>query len=339
MAVSSPFRRWKRFFPEFETIHAAIVASDPGRITDAENLRHFKAEVVEFLCDAPDEELAKDYNKILDDLMMEYLITLNMVVPVKPSAAAASSGIAKAVAALKQHECEQISGFAMVTLARWRASGDSDIVEELDKLPDLVPVSRTPIVGQAPSSLHAAADSGKKTQGIDALTPFMTKTPRADTDAIAKTKTSCHASAAASDIGKKMPVRHAPPCHATPAASDIGKKKKKPLRDAPSCSKANPLRTDTVATAKMKTPVVLGNREAEIEKMKGTKRKFREGYQREADAKQQWRIQLIEAPKMPEQRPRKVHPILREHSKSRCGAPPCTRVRTVGADMAAITKT
>jgi hypothetical protein len=130
MAAPSPFRRWKRFFLEFETIHAAIVASDPGGIADADDLRRFKAEVVEFLCDAPDEELAEDYCKILDDLMVEYLLTLNMVVPVKPSAAAAATGVAKAIAALQQHECEQIRGLAMVTLARWRASGESDNVED-----------------------------------------------------------------------------------------------------------------------------------------------------------------------------------------------------------------
>jgi hypothetical protein len=129
MATPSPFRQWKRFFLAFETIDAAIMASDPGGIADAEDLRRFKAEVVKFLCDAPDEELVEDYCKILDDLMVEYLITLNMVVPVKPCAAAASTGVSKAIAALQEHECEQISGLAMVTLARWRASGESDIAD------------------------------------------------------------------------------------------------------------------------------------------------------------------------------------------------------------------
>jgi hypothetical protein len=128
MAAPSPFRRWKRFFPAFETIDAVIVTSDPDGIADADDLRRFKAEIVEFLCDAPDEELAEDYCKVLDDLVMvEYLITLNMVVPVKPSAAAVSTGVVKAVAALQQHECEQIRSIAMLTLARWRASGGSDM--------------------------------------------------------------------------------------------------------------------------------------------------------------------------------------------------------------------
>jgi hypothetical protein len=166
----------------------------PGRDRGHRGLHRFKAEVVEFLCDAPDEELAEDYCKILDDLMVEYLITLNMVVPVKPSAAAASTSVAKAVAALQQHEYEQFSGLAMVTLARWRASSESDMVEELDKLPDLVPASLAPFVGQAPSSRHAAANSGKKRQGTDAPTPFSTKTARAYTANIDEEKTTCHAS-------------------------------------------------------------------------------------------------------------------------------------------------
>jgi hypothetical protein len=167
----------------------------------------------------------------------------------------------------------------------------------------------------------------------------------------------CHASPAVSDIGKKMPVRDAPPCHASAAASYIGKKmsvhdappcrsaaatdigKKMPVRDVPPCSRARTVRAETIAIAKTKTPAVLGCGEAEIEKMKETKRKFPEGYQREADAKRQRRIQLIKAPKMPEQPPSKVHPILMERSRARCGALPCSRARTVRADMAAIAKT
>jgi hypothetical protein len=111
-----------------------------------------------------------------------------------------------------------------------------------------------------------------------------------------------------------------------------------PVSDAPPCSRARTVGAETAAIAKTKTPAVLGSGEAEIEKME-TKRKFAEGYQREANAKRQRRIQLIKAPKMPEQRPSKVHPILRERSQARSGAPICSRVRTVRADTAAIAKT
>jgi hypothetical protein len=119
---------------------------------------------------------------------------------------------------------------------------------------------------------------------------------RTNTAAMDKTKAPCHA---APEIGKKMTVIKAPPC-----------------------SRASTVRADTAAITKTKTAAVLGNGEAEIEKMNETKQKLREGYQQEADAKRQRRIQVIEAPKMTEQGPRKVHPILRERSRARCRAPP-----------------
>jgi hypothetical protein len=101
------------------------------------------------------------------------------------------------------------------------------------------------------------------------------RTVHADTAAVAKMKTPCLAAPAAG-IGKKMPVSNVPPC-----------------------SRARTVRADMDAIAK--TPPVLGNGESEIDE---TKRKLREGYQQEADAKRQHRIQVIEAPKMSEQGPR-----------------------------------
>ncbi|CAN6288992.1 unnamed protein product [Urochloa humidicola] len=56
------------------------------------------------------------------------------------------------------------------------------------------------------------------------------------------------------------------------------------------------------------------------ERMEATKRKLREGYREAEDAKRQRKIQVIAAPKMAEQRLRKMmHPILRERSRARCG--------------------
>ncbi|KAG2539825.1 hypothetical protein PVAP13_9NG497314 [Panicum virgatum] len=51
-----------------------------------------------------------------------------------------------------------------------------------------------------------------------------------------------------------------------------------------------------------------------------TKRKLREGYRVVEDAKQKRKTQEIKPPKMLEQRQRKMHPILRERSKARCGS-------------------
>jgi hypothetical protein len=56
--------------------------------------------------------------------------------------------------------------------------------------------------------------------------------------------------------------------------------------------------------------------------MESAKRKLREGYEEAADAKRQRRIQVIDAPKMPEQRRREMtHPVLTEPTRgSRGGA-------------------
>ncbi|CAN6324856.1 unnamed protein product [Urochloa humidicola] len=59
--------------------------------------------------------------------------------------------------------------------------------------------------------------------------------------------------------------------------------------------------------------------EEEEKRMEATKRKLREGYREAEDAKRQRKIQVIAAPKMVEQRQRKMHPILRERSRARCG--------------------
>jgi thymidylate kinase len=59
------------------------------------------------------------------------------------------------------------------------------------------------------------------------------------------------------------------------------------------------------------------------------KRKLREGYEQAADdAKRQRRIQVIDAPKMPEQRRREtMHPVLMETSRGSRGGASNTAVR------------
>ncbi|OEL24681.1 hypothetical protein BAE44_0014300 [Dichanthelium oligosanthes] len=70
-----------------------------------------------------------------------------------------------------------------------------------------------------------------------------------------------------------------------------------------------------------RTPPSIGPvaRDCPEEKMEATKRKLREGYQEVEDAKRQRKIQVIQAPKLLDQRQRKMHPILRERSQVRCG--------------------
>ncbi|CAN6324780.1 unnamed protein product [Urochloa humidicola] len=73
--------------------------------------------------------------------------------------------------------------------------------------------------------------------------------------------------------------------------------------------------------ASRRPDVKRGDPEKEEERMEATKRKLREGYREAEDAKRQRKIQVIAAPKMAEQRQRKMmHPILRERSRARCGA-------------------
>ncbi|KQK17307.1 hypothetical protein BRADI_1g33600v3 [Brachypodium distachyon] len=54
--------------------------------------------------------------------------------------------------------------------------------------------------------------------------------------------------------------------------------------------------------------------------MDATKRKFHEGYQEAEKAKRQRRIQVVEAPEMLKQRQRKMHPIIKERSRAKCGS-------------------
>ncbi|KQK17235.1 hypothetical protein BRADI_1g33180v3 [Brachypodium distachyon] len=54
--------------------------------------------------------------------------------------------------------------------------------------------------------------------------------------------------------------------------------------------------------------------------MEATKRKFHEGYQEAENAKRQRRIQVVEAPEMLKQRQRKMHPIIMERSRAKCGS-------------------
>ncbi|GJN39195.1 hypothetical protein PR202_gb28297 [Eleusine coracana subsp. coracana] len=144
----SPLRRWKRFFSTFDTIDAAIVASKrKEEVGCAEELRQAKGDVVQLLCDAPEDDPAEEFFQILDDVMVEYLVTLKTV-PVTPTALA-STDLAMAVGfLLEEHESEQIRGLASEIVGMWRASVERDLavargrVEELRKLSDEILVTK-----------------------------------------------------------------------------------------------------------------------------------------------------------------------------------------------------
>ncbi|TVU08630.1 hypothetical protein EJB05_42039, partial [Eragrostis curvula] len=144
MAAPSPFHRWKRFFPAFDAIHGAIEGADPASLAKdelgcARYLQSAKAEVVEILCDFPWNH--EDYCQILDDLMVEYLVTLKTV-PVTADRACA-------VVALEEHESEKIRGLARELIHQWRLSDEA-----------LAPKNRTPVVGDASNRVESAKREG-----------------------------------------------------------------------------------------------------------------------------------------------------------------------------------
>ncbi|KAL6878230.1 hypothetical protein ACP4OV_012400 [Aristida adscensionis] len=300
-ARQSPLRRWKRFLPAFGAIDAAVEVSDSpaARRTHGE-IRRVRAQIVDELRGAPDDGAAEELCKVLDDVMAESLVTLR-VLPVTATALA-STDLAGAVGALAAHESARIRGLARDIVRGWRASVEGDIaraeaaMDALDKLAfgELLPSrSVTSVVAHARSS-HvpvAAGDREKKMQAKGA-SRMATKTTSATS--------SSHVGPAKIDNPVKV---------SAPLAN-----KNAPVAGAGSATKEEML-------PPKKTPAVpvssRGGERAESDKMVAAKRKLHEGYQEAAEAKQRRKIQVIEAPKMVEQRQRKMHPIIRERSQAR----------------------
>jgi hypothetical protein len=155
---------------------------------------------------------------------------------------------------------------------------------------------------------------------------------------------------ASDDREKKKRANDAPPC-GTSIVSSIrvggpASEVSAPLskNGAPVAGRANATNIDKMKLPTKRAPVVdkssklpaaarngRGDR-AVVDKqmMESAKRKLREGYEEAADdAKRQRRIQVIDAPKMPEQRRREMtHPVLTEPTRgSRGGASNNTAVR------------
>ncbi|GJM99535.1 hypothetical protein PR202_ga16643 [Eleusine coracana subsp. coracana] len=312
MAARSPLRRWKRFFSVFDTIDAAIVAAGSSSGGDevgcAEELRQAKGAAVQLLCDSPEDDEAEGHCRILDQVMVEYLVTLESV-PVSPSALA-STGLAAAVGALQDHESDQIRGLARSMVGKWSAAVESDLaeararVEELRKLShETLAIKMSPKLSKKSAPVVANAIS----------TPF--KMPATiGIDKMEATKQKLRAGyqeAEDAKLQRKIIIIEAP---------KIIKQQQQPKRPA---KISTPLLTKksapvvgvgraSMATTTDQTPTMMNK------KMEATKRKLREGYQEAEDAKRQRKIVLIDPPKMVEQRQRKVHPVTRERSQARC---------------------
>ncbi|TVU45100.1 hypothetical protein EJB05_04573, partial [Eragrostis curvula] len=152
MAGYTPLRRWRQFFPAFDAIHGAIEATDPAVLAKdelgcARVLQGFTAEVAQLLRDSAWNDPAERFCVILDDLMVEYLVTLRTV-PVAPSVLA-STGVAKAVGALYEHQSEKIRGLAREIVGGWREAVEKELGRAMEGLligQDLKPV--VPVAGE-----------------------------------------------------------------------------------------------------------------------------------------------------------------------------------------------
>ncbi|XP_025815628.1 uncharacterized protein LOC112892714 [Panicum hallii] len=158
MADRSPLRRWKRFFPAFGAIDAAI---ESALACSRDKYRRVRGDLVEKLCDAGDDggaERAEGLCLLLDQTMVEALQTLRLV-PVTPTMLT-STDVAKAVAGLRGHESGRVRGLARRVFDGWRASIEGDLarvraaLETLSRIPqedETVPVSAPPSAGDARS--------------------------------------------------------------------------------------------------------------------------------------------------------------------------------------------
>ncbi|KAL6627746.1 hypothetical protein ACP70R_031472 [Stipagrostis hirtigluma subsp. patula] len=132
-AGQSPLRRWRRFFPAFDAIDAAIEAGAPGSscASRAEH-RQARGDIVEKLCnaaaddgDGDGEELAEGLCLLLDEAMAEALATLRLV-RVTPAMLTATD-LARAVGGLRRHEAERVRGLARDVFGRWKAAIEGDL--------------------------------------------------------------------------------------------------------------------------------------------------------------------------------------------------------------------
>ncbi|KAL6603206.1 hypothetical protein ACP70R_043567 [Stipagrostis hirtigluma subsp. patula] len=340
MAGETPFRRWKRFLPTFDAIDAAVEASDPAVSRTHEQIRLARGQIVEALRRAPDDGVAEEICLLLDDAMAESLVTLRAA-PVTASALA-STDLAMAVAALGQHESARIRRLARDVVRGWRASVEGDIararaaMEALDKLSDvkLPPESLGSVAAHA-RSCHVPVAAEREVKELSHTTKIAPVVRSSRVDANHDSKTTM----------KQVKIHESHPCPKQTApvfagagtgrvkaadGSDPLQRKTTQVAGNHCVRKMEDMATSTKITEslpKKMPPFVRRAAAGDLvvgpspeEKMEATKRKLHEGYQEAADAKRQRKIQVIEAPKMVEQRQRKMHPILRERSRARCGS-------------------
>jgi hypothetical protein len=317
MADHHPLRRWKRFLAAFGAIDAAIEAAGPGASRD--EFRRARCGVVERLCDASDEDERDELCRDLDRAMVQSLLTLQAV-PVAP-ATLARTELVPAVRALRRHECDRVRALASDIVCGWRAAVEGDLVKvraASDKLAQIVvPAERktTPPVatgdarseyGALRSPRGANAKAGNKE--VAALAVGTGRSERVES-----TKSTSQAVTASAGSN----VHHSPTRVPEPASS-----KKTALAVATTARSVRVESTKVSVTTSRVTDDSSGSGDRDVscmdDRIEASKRRLREGYREEADAKRRRRIQVIKAPETAaRQRERKQHPVMRERSRVR----------------------
>ncbi|OEL25831.1 hypothetical protein BAE44_0013147 [Dichanthelium oligosanthes] len=313
MADHHPLRRWKRFLPSFGAIDAAIEAAGPG--ISRYEFRRARCGVVERLCDASDDEEDDELCRDLDRAMAESLLTLQ-IVPVPP-AILGRTGLASAVSTLEEHDSERVRSLARDIQYGWRASVEDDLIKiraALQKLSQIAPdeedTTPEPDTGEVrrchQEEQNKIPSQSSKKKPDDSVTAALSKKT---TKTVSKTTAALVHGTMRRDPTRQQRFwnrrrerrRH---LSLPPRAAFMSSRPRFP-------SRALPKTTTSRVTGSDRDVSCIDD------KIEASKRKLREGYREEEDAKRQRKIQVIKATEMVRQRERRQHPIMRERSRVR----------------------
>ncbi|KAL5225123.1 hypothetical protein ABZP36_011762 [Zizania latifolia] len=288
-AEQGVLRRWKRFLPVFASIDAAIEAADPGICR--EEFRGARSKILKMLGDATDDEVVEKLCVVLDEVMIESLLTLKLV-PAMPTMLS-STDLAKDIGALMKHESARVRGLATVIVHGWKAS----VKSELDK---------------------AASAMAKLSQVLQPEEP----------DEHAKILEPSAAKTTAKALVPSLPKTQSAPLV---FCGDRAKTAKMELPPENVSLVVRSFRREGLERPSSVAPAVDRSCYTDEKALNAAKRKLREGYQEAEDAKRQRMIQVIQAPSMAKQQQRKMHPILKLRSRSSCATSTAKRTSFVSS--------
>ncbi|GJN34628.1 hypothetical protein PR202_gb23309 [Eleusine coracana subsp. coracana] len=295
MAARSPLRRWKRFFSVFDIIDAAIVAagnsSGGDEVGCAEELRQAKGAAVQLLCDSPEDDEVEGHCRILDQVMVEYLVTLDMVGKWR---AAVKSDLAEArarVEELRKLSHETLAIKVSPKLLKKSAPVVANAISTPFKMAATIGSDKMEATKQKLRAGYQEAEDAKRQRKIIVIeAPKVIKQQQQQ-----------------KVVEQQQMVKQQQPKRPAKISAPLFTKKSAPVVGVGSASVV-------ITKGKDMTPAMMDK------KIEATKRKLREGYQEAEDVKRQRKIVLVDPPppKMVEQRHRKVHPVTRERGQARC---------------------